>query len=277
MAVGIVASLLGGAIFAAVMTAIGIGVFYELSRMTPHIGQGVHLHPVGYAVIVTGASVALLSQDTWTFALFVAVTILLPIFTIFRRPPDAAGFASWMATLSGAAYIGIPVYAAISLRRAVGDLDMAWADEIGAYFTLSGDSTARGMAWCMMAIASTWLADSFGLFVGRSVGRTPLSPHISPNKTLEGAAGAVLGSVIATVTFSIAFGISELSIPLSVLLGIAFALVGICGDLMESFIKRAAGVKDSGTAIPGHGGLFDRVDALLPTLLVAWVFVQAIY
>jgi phosphatidate cytidylyltransferase len=277
MGIGIVASLLGGAVFAAVMTAIGIGVYFELDRMTARIGQGVRLHAVGYAVILLAASVALLSQDSWTFALFIAAMVLSPAVIIFRRPPDAGGYAIWVATLSMGTYVALPVYAAISLRRHTGTLDMGWADTLGAYFTLSGDSTARGMAWCMMAIAATWFADSFALFVGRTVGRTPLSPHISPNKTLEGAAGGVLGSVIATVLFTVAFGISEVSIPLAVVVGIALAVVGICGDLFESYIKRASGVKDSGTSIPGHGGLFDRVDALLPALVVAWVFVEAIY
>lgn len=274
---GIIASLLGGAVFAAVMAAIGFGVYYELSKITPLIGLGFRLHVTGYGVVFAGASIALLSREDWAIALFGAVAMLLPTAMIFRMPANAEAFSSWVATLGSAVYIALPVFASISLRRDMGTLDMSWADDLGSFFTLSGASTALGMAWCMMAITATWLGDTLAMVIGRSMGRTPLIPHISPNKTLEGASGAVLGAAIATVMFDIAFGIPGLSASTAIVLGVLFAVVGICGDLMESFIKRSGGVKDSGTLIPGHGGLFDRVDGLMPTLLVAWIAFRFIY
>ena len=196
---------------------------------------------------------------------------------IFRMPISAESFSSWIATIGTGAYIGFPVFAAISLRRDIGDLDVGWASDLGAFFSLSDDSHALGMAWTMTAIAATWLSDTFALFVGRTFGRTPLIPHISPRKTLEGAAGAVLGAVIATVGLTIILGLPDVSIPLAIFIGVLLALVGSAGDLMESFIKRCAGVKDSGSVIPGHGGIFDRVDALLPVLMVTWVITRIVY
>lgn len=277
IAVGAIGAIIGGAIFAAILAAIGLGVYYELSRMTPHIGLGYRLGWQGYGVIFAGASLALLSREPWALAAMCAIAILLPATRIFEVPIGADGFASWVATIAGGAYIGLPVFAAISLRREFGSLEVDWADDLGAWFTMGSDTNALGMAWTMIAILATWLADTFALFVGRSLGRTPLSPHISPKKTLEGAVGGVLGAVIAVVALTALLGVPDVPIPLAIVIGVVLAVVGILGDLMESFIKRCAGVKDSGTIIPGHGGLFDRVDALLPALLVTWVIVRALY
>ncbi len=275
--VGFVSSLLGGAIFAAVVTALGVGIYHETARMTPRIGLGSALRLSGYAVIVSSASIALLTQQAWGTTLVIAIVALLPATILFHSNPDADTFASLMSTMAISAYVGLSVHAAIGLRELPGTLQTGWADDLGEFFSLTGDSTALGMAWVMVAIAATWLSDTCALFVGRSFGRTPLLPHISPKKTLEGAAGAVLGAVFATVTLVVVFGIPAVSIPLAILIGAVFAAVGIYGDLFESFIKRAAGVKDSGSIIPGHGGIFDRMDALFPTLLVAWVLATAIH
>ncbi|CAN5858907.1 hypothetical protein BH20CHL2_BH20CHL2_08560 [soil metagenome] len=275
--VGFVSSLLGGAIFAAVFTALGVGIYHETSRMTARIGLGSALRLSGYVVIVFSGSLALLTQEAWGTALVIAIVALFPATILFHSNPDADTFASLMTTLAVSAYIGFSVHAAIGLRELPGTLQVGWADDLGEFFSLTGDSTALGMAWVMVAIVATWLADTCALFVGRAFGRTPLLPHISPKKTLEGAAGAVLGAVVSTVTLVVILGIPDVSIPFAILIGAIFAAVGIYGDLFESFIKRAADVKDRGSILPGHGCIFDRMDALFPTLLVAWVLATAIH
>lgn len=274
--VGAVGAIVGGAVFAAIIAAIGLGAYYELARMTPHIGLGYRLGWPGYAVVFAGAALALISSDPWAVAAMAALTALLPTLMIFRMEVSTESFAAWLATLAGGAYIGFPVFAAVALRQATGDLDIAWASDLGEAFSTGDLSTALGMAWTMLAILVTWLADTFALFVGRAIGRTPLIPHISPKKTLEGAIGGLLGGVVAVVLLTLLLGIPDLSMPLAIGIGVLLTAVGICGDLMESFIKRCAGVKDSGTLIPGHGGVFDRVDSLLPTFLVAWVLLRGI-
>jgi phosphatidate cytidylyltransferase len=113
-----------------------------------------------------------------------------------------------------------------------------------------------------------WLADSAAFFTGRAFGRRKLAPMISPGKTLEGAAGAWVG---VTVYFMVlAFGLHYLPGTLSAahLLVLAFLLtyISVLGDLFESWLKRCAGVKDSGQSLPGHGGILDRIDAILSTL-----------
>lgn len=108
-----------------------------------------------------------------------------------------------------------------------------------------------------------WVGDSAAYIVGKRVGRHKIAPAISPGKSWEGLAG----SVIASAAIAAWLGLMA---PLPhAILGAVFALLGLGGDLFESSLKRHAGVKDSGALIPGHGGLFDRVDALLPCAIFA--------
>ncbi|HEV2128247.1 MAG TPA: phosphatidate cytidylyltransferase [Thermomicrobiales bacterium] len=274
IAVGVIAGVIGGPVFAAVMAAIGLGVYYETSRITPLIGLGYRLEWPGYVVIFLGASISLLSQEPWSFASFISIAVLLPTVMILQLPVSSESFAAWITTAAVGAYVGIAVFAAIALRQEAGILDAEWANDVGTYFSVSDDSYALGMAWTAIAIVVAWLSDTFAFLVGHTMGRTPLIPHISPKKTLEGAVGGVLGAVIGTVTLTLLLGIPDVSVAQAIVIGVVLSIVGVGGDLSESFIKRCGGVKDSGTLIPGHGGIFDRVDALLPIFLVTWVIVR---
>lgn len=121
-----------------------------------------------------------------------------------------------------------------------------------------------------LLFAIVWLGDSAAYYVGRSVGRHKMAPVVSPNKTWEGAAGGFAMSLIATAAWS-AWRLGHVD---PALLGVAAltAAAAQIGDLMESLIKRGAGVKDSGSILPGHGGVFDRMDAMLfaaPVMLLS--------
>jgi phosphatidate cytidylyltransferase len=275
--VGVVAAVVGGPVFAAVMAAIGLGVYYETSRITPLVGLGYHLGWPGYATIFVAASIGLMTRESWGLAVVIVAALLLPSVMILQMPISNESFGSWITSMAMGAYVGFAVYAAIALRHQIGDLDVDWANELGAYFSMADESYAVGLGWLAVAIAATWLSDTFALFAGRSFGRTPLIPHISPRKTLEGAAGGVVGAVIGTVGFTLLLGIPDVTVPMAILIGTVLAVVGIVGDLTQSFIKRSGGVKDSGTLIPGHGGIFDRVDSMLPILLVTWMIVRLLY
>ena len=116
----------------------------------------------------------------------------------------------------------------------------------------------------LMVMAITFGADTGAYFCGRLFGRRKLYELISPNKTMAGALGAVTtGVLVAFVARSFFPGHDTLTVVDCIVLGAGGALLGICGDLFESMLKRAYGVKDSGTLIPGHGGALDRIDALL--------------
>lgn len=111
--------------------------------------------------------------------------------------------------------------------------------------------------------AIVWGGDIAGYLVGREHGKHKIAPSISPGKSWEGLAG----SIVVSASIGAVFGYMA---PLPhAILGAVLAIIGLCGDMFESWMKRRAGVKDSGTLIPGHGGVFDRVDALLPCAIVA--------
>jgi phosphatidate cytidylyltransferase len=130
----------------------------------------------------------------------------------------------------------------------------------------------QGPFWVTVTIAVTFANDTGAYFVGRALGRHKLAPAISPGKTVEGAFGGLAGGVgmmlLARATFFPALTIGD-----ALAIGGAGAVLGPAGDLLESLLKRAAGAKDSGRLIPGHGGVLDRIDALL--FVGAYVFVHA--
>jgi phosphatidate cytidylyltransferase len=131
-----------------------------------------------------------------------------------------------------------------------------------------------GWQWVVLLFVVTWANDTLAYFTGRFLGKHPLAPRISPKKTWEGfwggAAGSVLGALVVKALF-----LPRLSIPAAVLVGAGAALLGPLGDLSESMLKRAAGVKDSGKLLPGHGGLLDRIDAVL--FVAPWVVACALW
>lgn len=120
----------------------------------------------------------------------------------------------------------------------------------------------RGEHWVLMGVLAVAAGDTMAYFTGRAIGRTKLAPSISPNKTVEGAIGGLLGSVACGVLYAHGF-LPGIPAWYAAATGAAVGIFGQAGDLFESQLKRAAGVKDSGTIFPGHGGILDRVDGIL--------------
>lgn len=135
---------------------------------------------------------------------------------------------------------------------------------------------ARSPWLLLAAMAVVWIADTAAYFTGRAFGRHKLAPLVSPGKTWEGVAGAVVAVGIYVTGCAYALAQAGLVAPPGaatlaawLLVGIVLTAVSVIGDLFESWLKRAAGVKDSGRLLPGHGGILDRIDALLAALPVA--------
>jgi phosphatidate cytidylyltransferase len=160
------------------------------------------------------------------------------------------------ATLLGAVYLG-------GLCGAIAGLRLAMPVERGA--------------WRIgLLLAVIMAADTAAYFVGHLAGRHKLAPSVSPGKTWEGFAGGLVGGVAGALAVR-AVGLPELAAGHAALLGLGVAALGASGDLVESVLKRWAGVKDSGTLFPGHGGVLDRLDSLLfgaPLLYYYFVFVR---
>lgn len=131
-----------------------------------------------------------------------------------------------------------------------------------------------GPLWVLTVITATFSNDTSAYFVGRAFGRHKLYPAISPGKTVEGAVGGLGGSVAALFITRATF-FPSLEVSDCLLVAIPASVLGPIGDLVESMLKRSAGVKDSGRLIPGHGGVLDRLDALL--FVGAWVYTYALY
>lgn len=129
----------------------------------------------------------------------------------------------------------------------------------------------QGLGVIIYLLIIIWSTDSFAYLVGRKIGKTKLAPKISPNKTWEGAIG---GTVVATALASIYLVAVEpigMSLWISIIVTILLSITGQIGDLLESFVKRYYGVKDSGNILPGHGGILDRFDSLLLVSIIAFL------
>lgn len=166
--------------------------------------------------------------------------------TVVRCRDMSRGFPSVAGNVLALIYLGLPVSLAASYHS-------------GSAQALSDSARPLELLFVLIAV---WSSDSAAYFVGRNLGRYKITPLISPKKTLEGyLAGVAAPVLIAGLLGGYLFPLR--SIALLLLMGFTVGLAGILGDLFESVLKRGAGVKDSATLIPGHGGVLDRVDSLL--------------
>ncbi|TNF53065.1 phosphatidate cytidylyltransferase [bacterium] len=124
-------------------------------------------------------------------------------------------------------------------------------------------SQSSGLEYLLFLYASVWTADSMAYYIGTYVGKNKLYPALSPNKTIEGALGSIIGGALGALVIKLGLDIPVLSVTRALLIGAILGTVTIIGDLIESMFKRDAGVKDSSSLIPGHGGILDKLDGLL--------------
>lgn len=172
--------------------------------------------------------------------------------TLWTKRPMVEGLPAAGISSSGLVLIALPLTFAIRMHG------------IGMF----------GPPLLLFVLVITWVGDTAAYFVGRSFGKRKLAPILSPQKTWEGTIASILGALVVAVVFSF-----YVNIPLLHLLGMAAAgnVAGQIGDLFESAFKRSAGVKDSGTLLPGHGGVLDRIDALILAFPVVWYYWVWIY
>jgi phosphatidate cytidylyltransferase len=144
---------------------------------------------------------------------------------------------------------------------------------IGVLFTTIAllHQLPMGGSWVLLTMTLAWLGDTGGYFAGRFLGKHKLSPTISPKKTVEGSFGSLAGSLVGALLAHFWY-LPELPLLDAVVLALVAGAFGQMGDLCVSLLKRSTGVKDSGAILPGHGGLLDRVDALLFTVPITWMY-----
>ena len=173
-----------------------------------------------------------------TTIVITAVSVLLPL--VHPEPNDKAGVRlAWL--VAGPMYVGV-------LLTAVP----------GLFLVTHG-------TWVVLAMGIAWGSDTGAYFAGRFFGKHKLAPRVSPAKTVEGAIGGMAASILVAVIWQVVWLHDELPLWHAVVLAMIANVLGQSGDLVESLIKRSTGVKDSGSILPGHGGLLDRIDALMFT------------
>ncbi len=187
-----------------------------------------------------------------------ALILALPwlIITGISQNRRGGAFATWAYTLFGPLYVGFLLSHALMLRELDGGAD-------------------HSRDWLLFALLVTFATDTGAIFTGRAIGRHRMSPSISPNKTWEGA----IGGFTWAVSVALALGaLLQLSVPIwqSALVGAAVGIAAQLGDLAESRLKRASGVKDAGSLLPGHGGILDRLDSIVFALPVVYYLVALV-
>jgi phosphatidate cytidylyltransferase len=200
-----------------------------------------------------------------------------------RRAAEGTGGGA--ASLEGAFFLFVMGIAALTLwtrRPLVEALPAAGVSASGLLlvaFPLTFAIRLHGLGregpmLLLFALVITWVGDTVAYFVGRSIGKHALAPHLSPKKTWEGTVASFFGSLIVGLIFA-----RFMTVPLPHVLAMAAVgnAAGQMGDLLESAYKRSAGVKDSGGLLPGHGGVLDRIDALILAIPVVWYYWTLIY
>ena len=191
-----------------------------------------------------------------------AVGIVLVSVAAFTKPDPRDGLGTWMATVFGALYV--------SLLAFVVRLGLS-APDVPSTAPLSILGPERG--WILLLLLAVWAYDTGAYLAGRRFGRERFLTHISPSKTYAGLVGGLVATTV--VVGLVLTGLGQPPVH-ALLLGPLAALAAQAGDLAESMLKRAAGAKDSGALIPGHGGMLDRVDSFLFAAPVVTLYVIAL-
>lgn len=239
--IGLVVMLyMGGLWFAGLILLLAWIGFNEFLRMNGlQSMQGTAL--IGYIGVTLLAVPWNQLGITWLPAMggliWIALFLLLCVTVISKNKVTIDHIAMVFA---GMVYVGVGFHYMIATR---------WIDE-GGFF------------WTLLVFICIWASDSGAYFTGTMIGRTPLWPSISPNKSVEGAIGGVAVSMLAALCFSF-YSPDRLTWTEAAALGLAIAVVGQMGDLIQSAYKRVKGIKDTGTLLPGHGGVLDRTDSWL--------------
>ena len=240
-------------VLVAVIAAIGA---LEMSGMARQWGD----RPITPLAVLLAAALVLAAHYggnrpsvSMTAPIIVLLWATLSLLWLLRRDqpalPQEDSASRWLATAGVAFFIGGLLFHAPLLR-----------------------SLDQGREWVLLLLLVTFATDTSAFFVGKTIGKTPLAPAISPSKTREGAAGGVVGAVAVSFAAVYVFNL-DVALWKTLAIGISIGIVGQVGDLVESRLKRISGVKDSGRLVPGHGGVLDRLDSIVFNLVVVYYFV----
>ena len=259
----------------------GVAGVWELYRMTPaNVGPLPVILGVAWVLaLILGAQAAsgrnnflIISGGVIAAGSFAS----LLWFIAFYRTKGAARPGSYLAgfcyLMGGPIYLGFFLAHALMLREII----EAGVVNFGAAGLEMEPSTDPGRNWLLAVVLITFATDTGAYLVGRAVGRRPMAPNVSPNKTWEGSLGGFVSAVAAALALGVLF---DLAIPAwqQAVIGAVVGVVAQWGDLIESKLKRIADVKDAGSIIPGHGGLLDRLDSMLLALPAVYYLLVLVF
>jgi phosphatidate cytidylyltransferase len=254
----------------AVIAALGAGEVYRfaVTRGTRPFGW-LGMPVAGALVLVAVARPEFSAMAPWALGLLGGLAVASLKLALVARGPQGSPLGTVSVTLFGAVYAGLPV-AFIPLLHAM-PTGLDWGD--------LRSSPWMGLMVVALPLAATWIGDAAAYFAGTAWGRKKLFPSVSPAKSWVGAWAGTLGAAAAGVIWLMVVRPYLPGLPVPGLAGAAVmgALLGIAaivGDLAESLLKREAGMKDSGRLFPGHGGVLDRLDALVFTLPTAYILLR---
>jgi phosphatidate cytidylyltransferase len=266
----VLAIVAGAVALLAIAEFLKLATHYAVQPLGPTTYAFVALFFV-FVIVASTNRTPLVETTAVLYGLAVAAALAPFVFLTLamRRSDLTTGYPAAAASSFAFAYIAIPMALLVEIRQ-----------------------QPAGAIWTIYTLLAVWAGDIFAYFVGKSLGRHRMSPEISPKKTWEGAVASIVASVIVgTLWIQHAPGISSALLRAGlierrdgmfgleqpqlwpiILLSAVVNIAAQLGDLVESLIKRGAGVKDSGTILPGHGGMLDRIDAMLFAVPVVWAY-----
>jgi phosphatidate cytidylyltransferase len=250
---------LGTLVLAAVVTLVVLLAAAETAGLLRHAGIPVQRPLVVlFALAAVAETLAAAQGIGWALAAWLVLVAAAATLSALAAPDFQRAGLRWAGTLAGALYSLLLCFLLL--------IPLTVAPQAGSGLLV--DFMDAGRAWLLLIVLGVWAYDTSAYVVGRLWPRGRLAPRISPAKTWSGAAGGTLGAIIAGAAIGALIGR-----PLEGAgMGVLIALGAPLGDLLESMLKRAAGVKDSGGLFPGHGGMLDRVDAFVLVAPLGWLY-----
>ncbi len=233
--------------FCILVAAVAVLGSLELFRMATYGGWQPSV-VLGVAFTLFFIADAYFAQPRAT-EILIPTAVALPLLWLVLRSRGEKTLANWLWTVGGIFYIGWMLGHFIPLRE-----------------------LEQGRDWVILALFATFAVDSGAYLIGRAWGRHLMVPKISPGKTWEGTFAGIIAGIAAAVALNAILGLPISYWQVS-LLGFLIAAVAFVGDLVESMLKRSTGVKDSGRLIPGHGGILDRLDSVVFTVVLVYYYV----
>jgi phosphatidate cytidylyltransferase len=252
----VLAALIAGSVWVYVLAGVVLGAalieYWQLTRAMNAPAPLWLLLPLGYALLLHER---LPSWASLTF-LLAAATVLGLSTQVFIRDWRLS-LTRWALALGGSLYLGYLLSFYLAL-----------------YFLHRPDPNHLGFGYVIAVFGAIWVGDTAAMVAGMRIGRHAFFPRISPKKTIEGAVAELLAT---TLFFGVAGPVLNIGFPHNVILGLLIGVFAEIGDLVESQIKRTAGVKDASHLIPGHGGVLDRIDSLLLVGVVVYYYVTFLH